>query len=156
VKSAILLTDALESLLPLYAQLGQVMTNVLRATFKPDVKTLQPLRDRIAKAKEAIAKAGPTGIVLIRYCDGLSRQVDNLQRLAEPSKKDFGAFSGLVAAALFLPLFLAISWGNSLFNVGLGAVPIATTCLTVALIGGFGLGALKFRSLIFPSSATAR
>lgn len=146
------LSKALVQLLELEGELSVLMMSVLHSTFKPDLRILAHLRQKARTASTTVSQAGPQAVGLVRYVEQIAGQIDNLQRLAKPTKRDFGVFSGLVSSALFLPLFLAISWGNSAFFVGLDAATLITTCLILALIGGFGFGALRFKSLIFPAS----
>ena len=137
-------------LLESISDLSRLMRTIFNSTFKPDLKTLMLLKQNIDSASNMIAKAGPQAVPLIRLCNQISNQVNNLERLAKPTKKDFGAFSGVVASALFLPLFLVVSWANSTFEIGLDGKTLIVYCLVLALIGGFGFGALKFKSMIFP------
>jgi len=111
---------------------------------------LEPLKKKIRKASDLFSKAGDEAVVYVRMCDQLYNSVNNLERISKPNKKDFGIFSGLVSCALFLPLFLIISWANWFFKIGLEARTIITSSIVLALIGAFGFGALKFKSLIFP------
>jgi hypothetical protein len=137
-------------LLCLIRDLAKLMQTIFRSTFKPDPRNLISLKQKIRVAGNAASQAGPQAVALVRFCDQLSIQVDNLERLARPSKKDFGAFSGLIACAAFLPLFLIVSWVNARLGAGLEGSTLITACLVLALIGGFGFGALRFKSLIFP------
>ncbi len=146
------LSEVVTNLLESVAGLAAIMQTIFRSTFKPDLKALMALRQKTQAASRAASSlVGPQTATLIRFCDQLSNQINNLERLAKPNKKDFGAFSGLVACGLFLPLFLAVSWANSVFQLKLDASTILSSCLVLALIGGFGVGALKFKSLIFRS-----
>jgi len=142
------LSKALVQLLEVIRELAKLMQTILHSTFKPDLQTLALFKEKIRKAINSLSEVGPHYVPFVRLCNQLIDQVNNLERLAKPSKKDFGAFSGIVACALFLPLFLAMSWANSVFEIGLDAPRIITSCLALALIGGFGFGALKFKSLI--------
>ena len=111
------------------------------------------IKMKVRKAGGLAAEAGPTAMLLVRYCDELSGQIDNLEKVASPGKKDFGAFSGLVACALFLPLFLGVSSANWLLDSPLSEQALLGPSFVLALIGGFGSGALKYTSIIFPSRA---
>jgi hypothetical protein len=150
-RAAAQISNALLDLLRAYSDLAQLMNNIFHSTFKPGPSALLHIKKRIAAASDSAAKAGTQAAPLVRACAQLSDGVNNLERLAKPSKKDFGAFSGLVASALFLPLFLVVSWSNATFSIGLNAKTLISSCLILALIGGFGFGALRFKSLIFPA-----
>lgn len=153
VRNVLHLSEALIQLLEMLSESSKLMLTVLRSTFKPDLRTLARLRKKVQAARDSVSLAGPQAVGLVRYCDQLVEQIDNLERLAKPSKKDFGIFSGIVACVLFLPLFLVVSWANSIFNTGLEAPTLITTCVILALIGGFGFGAVKFKDLIFSTTA---
>jgi len=145
------ISRAIAHLLEVINQLAQIMRRIFSATFKPDLRTLMLLKQKIRIANNSAAEAGPQAATFLRLCDQLSNQINNLEKLAKPDKKDFGAFSGLVSSAIFLPMFLIITWTSSTFGVGLKASTIIYSCLTLSLIAGFGVGALKFKSLIMPS-----
>ncbi len=140
------LSVAMVNLLGALAEFAPLMKQVFLSTFKPDLPSLGTIKKKVDAAIEAASSAGPQATPLVRLCNQLSNQVRNLEKTAKPNKKDFGAFSGLVSCALFLPLFLLVSWGNSAFGVGMGASTLAGSCIALALIGGFGYGALRFRS----------
>jgi hypothetical protein len=140
------LSVALVNLLGALAEFAPLMKQVFLSTFKPDLPALGTIKKKVDVAIEAASSAGPQATPLVRLCNQFSTQVRNLEKTAKPNKKDFGAFSGLVSCALFLPLFLLVSWGNSAFGVGLGASTLAAFCIALALIGGFGYGAVRFRS----------
>ena len=144
------IAEALVYLLSSISELAHLMQKVFFSTFKPDLRTLRPLKKKIRKASDLFSKAGDEAVVYVRMCDQLYNSVNNLERISKPNKKDFGIFSGLVSCASFLPLFLIISWANWFFKIGLEARTIITSSIVLALIGAFGFGALKFKSLIFP------
>jgi hypothetical protein len=149
-RNALHLSIAFVNLMEVIREFARIMQKVLGSTFKPDMQALIILKQKIGIASDEASEAGPQAVTLVRFCDQLSNQVKNLERLAKPNKKDFGAFSGLVASALFLPMFLVVSWANHALAIGLSASALITSCLVLALIGGFGFGALRFKSLIFP------
>ncbi len=141
-------SNALIQLLEVESELSKLMLTMFRSTFKSDVGTLDLLRKKVRKARNSISQIGPQAVTLIRNCDNFADQIDNLERLAKPSKKDFGVFSGLITCGLFLPIFLVVSWASTTFNLGLNAWALITDCLILALIGGFGFGAIRFKSFI--------
>jgi hypothetical protein len=137
--------------------LAGLMQKVFLSTFKSSAPALQDSKNKAQAALDAATKAGPTAVPLVRLCSQTLNQISNLERYAKPTKKDLGVLSGLVACALFLPLFLLVSWVNSAFQVGVGGTTVTSTCMILALIGGFGYGALRFRTWITgaaPSSNT--
>lgn len=147
------LSHGYAQLLEYVVELSTLMFRVFGSTFKSDLHTLKSLRQKIRRARDSLYEAGPGAVGMLRFCDQLSNQIDNLEKLAKPNRKDFGVYSGLVSCALFLPLFLAVAWANASFGIKLEPYALITSCLIIALIGGFGFGALKFKSLILPSSS---
>ncbi len=148
LRDFIYLSKALTLLLEVTNELSKLMQNIFHSTFKPDIQALMVFRKKIRKATNLISKGSPNIVVYIKMCNQLSEQINNLERLAKPNKKDFGAFSGIVACALFLPLFLIISWANFALKIGLNPWTMIFSSLVLGLIGGFGYGAIKFKSLI--------
>ncbi len=145
-----------KALLESIHELAAIMQKVFNSTFKTDLTALTKLRTKVQNANDSFSKVGPDAAPLVRFCTQLTNQINNLERLAKPSKKDFGALSGLVSCALFLPLFLIISWVNANSSVKLEGKAVIAAAMVMALIGGFGFGALKFKSLIFPSLVRSR
>jgi hypothetical protein len=150
--------QVLTLLLGAVQEFAAAMQKILRSTFKPDVRTFSAIRSEVLRASDLAAKLGPQGVVIVRLCGNLRDQIYNLERLAKPKKKDFGTLSGIVASALFLPLFLVTSWANQRFAMGLSGGTVMYYTGFLALIGGFGYGALKFKSIfksIFSMTETA-
>lgn len=129
--------------------LANYMRTVLKASFKADPETLLSLKQKVRQARNLIAGAGPQAVTFVRFCDRLTRQIDNLEKLCKPSKKDFGIYSGLISAAIFFPVFLASSWANAEFKMGIEGGNLFLSSMFFSLIGGFGFGALKFKSVFF-------
>lgn len=147
------LAEISETLVPLAEvihSLAKLMKRVFESTFTPDLGELRELRRKLRRASESAAKAGPHAVALVRFCENIANQIKNLERLLRPTKKDFGIYSGLIAAGIFVFLLVATSWANSAFQLGLGANKIITTITALALIAGFGFGAVKFKSLFLP------
>jgi len=130
--------------------LSSTMLKVFDSTFKPNLRNQHSLREKVQSAVDAASKAGPQAQILVRFCEMLRNQIENLETLAKPRKKDFGIFGGLVSCALFLPIFLLISWSSSRFELQLSGTTILQYSLFPALIGGFGFGAIKFWRAFFP------
>ena len=151
VRSVYNLSCTILDLLRAVSGLAVLMNNILRSSFKPAPIAFLEIKKRISAASDSAAKAGVQAASMVRMCTQLSERANNLERLAKPSKKDFGVFSGLIASALFLPLFLVVSWSNAAFSIGLNPTTLITSCLVLALIAGFGFGALRFKDLILPA-----
>jgi len=60
------------------------MQMVLNSTFQPDSQTYDALRQRIRRANDFFAQTGPQASILVRFCDQLSSQVNNLEKLVKP------------------------------------------------------------------------
>ncbi len=128
--------------------LAPLMTKVFAGTFKPDARSFRQLRLRVAAARDAVASEGADILPFITACDTLDEQLNNLERLATPKPKDFGIYSGIVASVTFMPVLVIFAIVNKISNLGASATLVVSTSLVLALIAGFGYGALKFRSLI--------
>lgn len=149
------LSKALVQLLEVTNGIATRMHLCFKAAFKPDLKGFMDLRAKTRKAIEHASKAGPQALPLVRSCDGLLARIQNLENLARPKKVDFGIYSGLISAALFVPLLVIAAWASHAFEFNLDGQTLFLTIAGLALIGGFGFGALRFKNLLFsiPSRA---
>lgn len=120
-----------------------------KAAFKPDLQGFQNLRNMTRRAIVHASHAGPQAIPLVRSCEGLLSRIQNLERLARPKKADFGIYSGLISAALFVPLLVVASWTNSTFGLEPDSTTFFLTIVGLALIGGFGFGAIRFKNFLW-------
>src|SRR5205807_2584932 len=102
---------------------------------------------RVRTATDALDDLPDAGR-LLRTARGLEQQLDNLERLARPTKRDFGVFSGLIACAMFAPLLATVAIVNSVFSLDIGGTLIIETCVVLALVAGFGLTAIRFRTFL--------
>lgn len=149
IRNVRLMNDCLSYLLKSIRELAEIMQKILNSTFKPELHSLADIKKNILIARDFASEAGPLAVGMVRSCNQLTNQVNNLELLAKPNKKDFGKFSGLVSFALFLPLFLLVSWANFTFEIGLEASLMISSVFFLALIGGFGYGALRFKESLF-------
>jgi hypothetical protein len=149
IRNILNLSACLIYLLKTIRELAEIMQKVFSSTFKPDLYSLDDIKNNITIARDSASEAGSQAVPMIRSCNNLTNQVKNLELLARPNKKDFGKFSGLVSFALFLPLFLIVSWSNFTFEMGLDANLMIGSVFFLALIGGFGFGALRFKKWFF-------
>lgn len=148
VRLLLLFSEGLVPLLESIQALASLMQKLFASTMKADFKTLRPINEKIRTANEHFSKGGTETVSMVRFCDQLADQMRNLERLARPDKKDFGKFAGLITCALFLPIFLVVSWANSQLQIGLDTYKLMGSCLVLALIGGFGFGALRFKNML--------
>ncbi|UJS20745.1 MAG: hypothetical protein L3J18_17955 [Candidatus Brocadia sp.] len=151
VRIASVLATGVSQFLEAIPELARIMKKVFDSSFTTALPGLSTLRNKIHLAGETLAKAGPQATAMVRFTEQVANQVRNLERLARPTKKDFGVYSGLVTTAAFAALFLLTSWANAIFGLNLSSVRLITTCAVIGLIAGFGFGALRFRSLLFPA-----
>jgi hypothetical protein len=127
--------------------LGARLGLSLRAALKPDVQG--DLRTLARRAQAHAAAAGPDALGVLRNLEQLMQRIDNLERLARPRRSDFGLYAGLISAALFLPLFGVAAWVRKQYGLDIGGAQLFSSMLGLALIGGFGYGALRFRHFLF-------
>jgi hypothetical protein len=148
VRLLLLLSEGFVPLLESIQDLAGLMQKLFGSTVKADFKTLKPINEKLRTANGHFSKGGAQTVSMVRFCDQLSDQVKNLERLARPDKKDFGKFAGVITCALFLPIFLVISWANQQLHIGLDSYRLLGSCLMLALVGGFGFGALRFKNFL--------
>jgi hypothetical protein len=143
-------SKALVELLEVSREVARHLRLCLTSSFKHDAKGFQELRAKVRKAADDVSKSGPQALPFLRTCEDLVARINNLERLARPKKRDFGIFSGLISCALFVPLLLAVAWANGAFGIGLEPGMMFSMIAVLALIGGFGFGALRFKGMLFP------
>lgn len=146
-KSAFHISVGMVHLLTAISGLAKIMQKVINSTFKEDLNSIEKIQTDVETAKEKFSLAGSEAIVFVRKCDMYLAQINSLQLLSKPKRSDWGKLSGLVSCALFLPLFLCTSWANNAFEVKLQPRELMGTSMALALIGGFGYGALRFKSI---------
>jgi hypothetical protein len=146
--------QCLISMTQIIHEIAQLMHRVLKSTFKPDVKSLESPRKKLAEVRTRIADiGGEEAVQLTKTAESLSHQINNLERLTKTTKGDFGKFSGLVSAAAFFPLFFGISWIITNFDISIDSTKLLVYSIAFSLISGFGTGAVKFLSLFNIGSA---
>lgn len=84
VQNAFHLSEGVIEVLELIKELAPTMQKIFNSTFKPDPETYASLRQRIQKANDCFGPVGVPAATLLRFCDQLSNQVNNLERLAKP------------------------------------------------------------------------
>jgi hypothetical protein len=141
-------TTSFRELLEMAEELGLMMSKVFSATFKPNVGSFKGLHAHVDAARTVTAGEGDDLLPYLRSCDLLDDQLDNLERLAKPKRSDFGKFGGIIACVTFAPLLALFAIVNKLFSLGVDGALVVWTCTVLALIAGFGYGALKFRPLL--------
>jgi hypothetical protein len=142
------LSTFFRELLEMAEELGLMMSKVFSATFKPNVGSFKGLHAHVDAARTVTAGEGDDLLPYLRSCDLLDDQLDNLERLAKPKRSDFGKFGGIIACVTFAPLLALFAIVNKLFSLGVDGALVVWTCTVLALIAGFGYGALKFRPLL--------
>jgi len=129
--------------------LGDALYHGLEGNFFPAPWDPAPVKTRLENAKKFIALAGPEQASFLKFCSQLDDLAANLAHIRKAQKKDFGIFSGLISAVIFLIVFAGVSLLNQILNLKLEGLVLFGTSVSMGLIGGFGFGALKFRQL-FP------
>ena len=143
------LAKALVDLLEVTKGIAAHIHLCFKATFKPDARGFADLRMMTRRAIENASRAGPQAVPVVRSCDDLLSRISNVERLARPRKTDFGIYSGLISARLFLPLLVIASWARSAFGFELDGKTFFLAIVGIALVGGFGFGALRFKNFLF-------
>jgi hypothetical protein len=87
VRSLMYISQGHTELLQLLPELAALMLKVLNSNAGPESDVFSPLRQRIRRANEVFAKAGPAAGILTRFCDDLFAQLGNIERLAKPVPK---------------------------------------------------------------------
>jgi hypothetical protein len=140
---------ALELMLRATSRLAKVQSLILKSSLKSVRPELVEVKRLIHDAGDCFSLAGTQWVAYLRISNQLTRFVDNLDRLARPSRRDFGVYSGLVSGAVFVILLAVCGLVNLLFKLGLSGDVIFSSCLALAVIGGFGYGAIRFKDLLF-------
>lgn len=124
--------------------LAAIMLRVLSLSFHSGKGEFRRLHERVKTARKNIPAAGGADpVILAQTCDQLNQWLNNLERLAKPSKKDLGIYGGFVACATFCALLLVVAILNRTFHLGASATVIFSTCAPLAAAAGFGLAGLK-------------
>jgi hypothetical protein len=130
--------------LGIYEQLATIMVKVLGSSFRSDRGEFHALHERVRQARVRVpAAAGANAGQLAQACDYLDQTLNNLERLAKPSKRDLGIAGGFVACAVFVVLLIALAVVNRLFGIGLSGGTMLASCAPLAVAAGFGLPGLK-------------
>jgi hypothetical protein len=146
IRTAYHISRALVELLEAVQEIGARMSLCFKATFKPDLQGFADLRAKTHRAINHASKAGTDAAPFVRACETLLVRINNLQRLAQPQRADFGIYSGMISSLLFVPLIVVASWANKDFGTHLPGAMLFSTVVGLSLIGGFGFGALRFKS----------
>ena len=142
------LAGFLAEFLDIAEDVTNIMKKVLKATYTPQPRKFKDLHERVNQAlTKASELEGPAGMGLSDSCQKMGQWLDNLERQSQPSKRDFGIWSGLVACVAFAVIFALILAANKVFKLGASAALAIQTSVGLGLVAGFGLGAVKFRSL---------
>jgi hypothetical protein len=126
-----------------------VTDKVLYGAGSPDITALETLRHQVkelSRARELASRAGDRGAGYRWMIGHVGRFARNLMTVHGFRKEDFGRYAGLVAGGVFVVL-MGIVHLTIRPSQTLGAWYFLG-CLILALIGGFGFGALRFAPLL--------
>jgi hypothetical protein len=130
--------------------MAAIMKKVLSARYTPQPKRFKDLHQRVSEARARASELDKSvGLDLSRSCGMMDTWLDNLEHQSRPSKRDFGIYSGLVACVVFAVVLALILAANKLFSLGASGALVLQTSVGLGLVAGFGLGAVKFRSLFW-------
>jgi hypothetical protein len=125
-------------------QISAIMLRVLGMSFRTDKGRFRELRDSVSEARRSIpVAAGMDSSAMNEACDQLDLWLNNLQRLARPSKKDLGVYGGFVACVMFCVVLVIVVIVDRAFSLHASATVIFSTCTTLGVLAGFGLAGLK-------------
>ena len=142
------ISQGIVEILGVIVALSKRIECILSSTIKLDLEATDNLKKKVRLGSELILRAGPTMVPLVKMCNDLTVRLDNLERLSKPNKKDFGIYSGLISVACFAFLLILVAWVNDQFSLNLEFEYLYGIPVVLGLIGGFGFGALKFKSLL--------
>jgi hypothetical protein len=111
-----------------------------------DTAQLQDVRARLEKTRELAT--GPYATWRPQFDDLLAR-ITHVTALYRPKPRDFGLFAGVIACVSFIVLLAAIGLANRLFSLKLEGSSLVVYSAVLALIAGFGYGAVRFKGLLF-------
>ncbi len=110
------------------------------------IKELRTIDDKLFKVRQIAHDAGDRGRGYFYTINQLSRLQERLLVLGKVTKRDFGQFSGIISLFAFLVLLITVQL--TIRPSGIQSLPYFLGELIVALIVGFGYGALKFKPLL--------
>ncbi len=149
------LSEILSNFVPVIRTQASIMKKIFCSNITKDLSELSEQYMKLRKIGDISAKTGPTGEPFIMTSENMITQLKNIERLTRPKKRDFGVFSGLLTTLVFSGLFLVTLCANSFWKLGVNPERLAGICVGLALIAGFGYGALRFRSMFFPTKLPA-
>jgi hypothetical protein len=131
-------------ILEILEKLAKIMLRVMSSAFHNERGEFRKLHESLRAARKVIpAAAGADPVLLAAGCDQLNQWLNNLERLAKPSRKDLGVYGGSVACVAFCGLLIVVAIINRTFNLGASATSIFAVCGPLAAAAGFGLAGLK-------------
>jgi hypothetical protein len=88
VRNAFFVSEGIIEVLELIKELAPTMQKIFNSTFKPDPGIYESFRQKIRKANDSFGQTGDSAATLIRFCDQLSNEVNNIERLAKPQPSE--------------------------------------------------------------------
>jgi hypothetical protein len=142
------MANVFEEMLGVLQTMAKLMLNILKSNLSVESASFSSMRQGIKDARDQAGRFGEQGVYVLRLCDHMTTMINNLERLLRPTTKDFGRFAGLAACVVFAVLFLVLSAAGFFFDIDLNATQLIIACIVLAIIGGFGYGALRFQGLL--------
>lgn len=136
-------SKVLRGLLAAGSGLAQVLRDVLASNFRvKDIEGLSQSRSMVRDVRDT----APGN--LRSDCQTLEETISNVIRLHKPQRKDFGIVSGIVSCVLFVGLFAVIALIDLAFDLDVDPLVMLAYAAPLALIGGFGFGALRLARML--------
>lgn len=154
------LTDVLGLITGLYSVLEHTETVIAsslmaRRPLRPeDIRALQRMGGELRRLHDLAAAAGQRGAGFLYTINELRRVHQNLLRAGKVSRGDFGRLGGLISLGALVVLLFTIHL--TVRPQGGEALVFFFGATVVALIAGFGYGALRFRALLKQWAALVR
>lgn len=146
IRSIIQVDSLLYCVFEVFVRIGRKIIEDRTHIGEKEIIELRAVDRKLFEARQLAYNAGDRGQGYFYTINQLSRLQERLLALGKVSKKDFGQLSGIISFFAFLVLLVAV---QLIVNPkGVEALAYFLGELILALIVGFGYGALKFKPLL--------
>lgn len=128
------------------ALISDAISSLSSAPVKAPNSRLIEARKQLAISKTSFSSAGTDCLPLLRIADNLLELVRNIGEVRRPKPKDFGVYSGIIACILFPLVLSSTACANKWLEIGITPWNHMWVAMVLALVGGFGYGAIRFKS----------